>query len=190
VVNTLHMASLVQLIPRDACEQAAADRQQDSQLKKFTAIEPGEGTPYCSLRWVGFFSPLQIPCSPPPWGTLAGIDLASGELLWQVPLGTTRDLAPFPVWFIKGVPNLGGPLSTASGLTFIAATTDYFLRAFDTLSGEELWRARLPTGGHATPMSYRGGDGRQYIVIAAGGHYALGTPPGDHLIAFALGERR
>lgn len=189
VVNTLHMASLVQLIPRERCEQAAADRQQDSQLKKFTAIEPGEGTPFCSLRWVGFFSPLQIPCSPPPWGTLAGIDLASGELLWQVPLGTTRDLAPFPVWFIKGVPNLGGPLSTASGLTFIAATTDYFLRAFDTVSGEELWRARLPTGGHATPMSYRGRDGRQYIVIAAGGHYALGTPPGDHLIAFALEEK-
>ena len=103
-----------------------------------------------------------------------------------MPLGTTRDLAPFPFWFFKGVPNMGGPITTASGLTFIAATTDYFLRAFATETGEELWRGRLPTAGHATPMSYRvRPDGRQFVVIAAGGHYSFGTPPGDHIIAFA-----
>ena len=186
VVNTLHMASLVQLIPREQCEQAAIDRQNDPLQKKFATIEPSEGTPYCDLRWVGFFSPLELPCSPPPWGTIAGIDLSSGDLLWQVPLGTTRDLAPFPAWFIKGVPNTGGPMSTASGLTFIAATTDFFLRAFDTMTGEELWSARLPTGGHATPMSYQSESGKQYVVIAAGGHYSFGTPPSDHIIAFAI----
>ncbi|MEP1595995.1 MAG: PQQ-binding-like beta-propeller repeat protein, partial [Halieaceae bacterium] len=186
VVNTLHMASLVQLIPREQCEQAAIDRKNDPLQKKFATIEPSEGTPYCDLRWVGFFSPLELPCSPPPWGTIAGIDLSSGDLLWQVPLGTTRDLAPFPAWFIKGVPNTGGPMSTASGLTFIAATTDFFLRAFDTMTGEELWSARLPTGGHATPMSYQSESGKQYVVIAAGGHYSFGTPPSDHIIAFAI----
>ena len=188
VVNTLHMASLVQLIPREQCEQAAIDRQNDPLQKKFATIEPSEGTPYCDLRWVGFFSPLELPCSPPPWGTIAGIDLSSGDLLWQVPLGTTRDLAPFPAWFIKGVPNTGGPMSTASGLTFIAATTDFFLRAFDTMTGEELWSARLPTGGHATPMSYQSESGKQYVVIAAGGHYSFGTPPSDHIIAFAIDD--
>jgi quinoprotein glucose dehydrogenase len=186
VVNTLHMASLVQLLPREQCEQADAERQRDPLLKKFAILEPSEGTPYCDLRWVGFFSPLEIPCSPPPWGTIAGIDLSNGDLLWQVPLGTTRDLAPFPLWFIKGAPNTGGPMSTASGLTFIAATTDFFLRAFDTMTGEELWSARLPTGGHATPMSYQAPNKKQYVVIAAGGHYSFGTPPGDHIIAFAL----
>ena len=84
---------------------------------------------------------------------------------------------------------MGGPISTAAGLTFIGATTDYFLRAFDTETGQELWKGRLPTGGHATPMTYRTSkDARQYVVIAAGGHWALGTPPGDHIIAFALPE--
>ncbi|MEH6515156.1 MAG: pyrroloquinoline quinone-dependent dehydrogenase [Halioglobus sp.] len=186
VVNTLHMASLVELIPREQCAQAAIDRKNDPLQKKFASVEPSEGTPYCNLRWVGFFSPLELPCSPPPWGTIAGIDLATGELLWQVPLGTTRDLAPFPVWFIEGAPNTGGPMSTASGLTFIAATTDFFLRAFDTMTGEELWSARLPTGGHATPMSYQTESGKQFVVIAAGGHYSFGTPPSDHIMAFAL----
>lgn len=82
---------------------------------------------------------------------------------------------------------MGGPITTASGLTFIAATTDFFLRAFDSETGEELWKGRLPTGGQATPMTYRTGPGqRQFVVIAAGGHWALGTPASDHIIAFAL----
>ena len=128
-----------------------------------------------------------MPCTPPPWGTLTGIDLQSGEHVWEVPLGTSRDIAPFPFWYIDGVPNIGGPLVTASGLTFIGATTDHYIRAFSTETGEELWKARLPTAAHATPMSYRLSEaGRQYVVIAAGGHFALGTPAGDHLTAYAL----
>ena len=104
-----------------------------------------------------------------------------------MPLGATRDLAPWPLWLNTGTPNQGGPLVTASGLVFIGATTDFFLRAFDVETGRELWKGRLPTPCHATPMTYRlRPDSRQYVVIAAGGHGILGTPPNDALIAFAL----
>lgn len=108
---------------------------------------------------------------------------------WQVPLGTTRDMAPFPFWFIKGAPNLGGPVTTATGLTFIAATTDHFLRAFNTRTGEELWKGRLPTSAHGLPITYELPNGDQYVTVAAGGHAALGTPPGDYLISFRLKTR-
>ena len=110
----------------------------------------------------------------------------SGEVVWQVPLGTSRDMAPFPFWFIKGSPNIGGPVTTATGVTFIAATTDHFLRAFATETGEEIWKARLPTTAHGLPITYQLADGAQYVVVAAGGHAALGTPPGDYLVAFKL----
>ncbi len=189
IVNSLHMASIIQLVPRAECDAAEAKRLADPLGSKYAMVEDSAGTPYCDVRWMGFFSPLEVPCTPPPWGTIAGIDLQKGEVAWQVPLGTTRDLAPFPFWFIDGVPNMGGPITTASGLTFIAATSDYFLRAFDSDTGVELWKGRLPTGGQATPMTYRAGPAdRQYVVIAAGGHWALGTPASDHVIAFALPE--
>jgi quinoprotein glucose dehydrogenase len=109
----------------------------------------------------------------------------SGKKAWEVPLGGTRDLAPFPLWLNLGVPNSGGSLATAGGLTFIGAATDSYLRAFETATGEELWKARLPAGGHATPMSYRY-QGRQYVVIAAGGHRHLGSRMGDAVVAFTL----
>ena len=185
VVNTLHMGTVVQLIPRDQCDGDGPEPVADGPF----LLEPSEGTPYCNRRWLGFVSPLGVPCTPPPWGTLAGIDLRTGNVDWQVPLGTTRDMAPWPFWYIKGSPNLGGPVSTASGLTFIGATTDHFLRAFDTDTGEELWKGRLPTSGHGLPITYQlTEEGSQYVVIAAGGHAAMGTPPGDYLIAFKLPE--
>jgi quinoprotein glucose dehydrogenase len=120
---------------------------------------------------------------------LSAIDLSNGTTAWEVPLGTSRDLAPWPVWFIDGVPNMGGPVVTRSGLIFIAAATDNFLRAFDVTNGAELWRGRLPAGGQATPMTYQR-DGRQYVVIAAGGHGGAGTTRGDYLVAFALPQRK
>ena len=172
ILNANHLPWKVQLIPRDQC--------------KASSMTPQQGTPYCvdvSL----IVSPLGIPCSSPPWGTLTAVHLDSGEKLWEVPLGTTRDVAPFPFWFIKGSPTVGGPLVTGSGLTFIGATADYYLRAFSTETGEELWKTRLPTSANSTPMSYRlKKDSRQYVVIAAGGHWGFLSPAGDYLMAFAL----
>ena len=180
VVNTQRIATRIRLLTRDEVRAKYGDAIPDY------GVEPQEGTPY-ALERAPLLSPLGAPCNPPPWGTLSAVELASGALRWQVPLGTTRDLAPWPLWLGTGTPNLGGPLITASGVVFIGATTDFFLRAFDVETGEELWKARLPTAGHATPMTYRvRPDGRQYVVIAAGGHGILGTPPGDALVAFAL----
>jgi len=188
IVNTLHMGTILQLLPREEC---GPDTGPDPVAPGPFILEPGEGTPYCNRRWLGFVSPLGVPCTPPPWGTLASIDLQTGDVDWQVPLGTTRDMAPFPFWFIKGSPNLGGPVVTASGLTFIGATSDHYLRAFDTQTGDELWKGRLPTSGHGLPITYQlHQDSAQYVVIAAGGHAALGTPPGDHLIAFKLPNKK
>lgn len=183
VVNTQHVGTIVQLLPREACAPGAGP---EPIAHGPFLQEPSEGTPYCDRRWLGFVSPLGAPCSPPPWGTLAGINLTTGEVQWQVPLGTSRDMAPFPFWYIKGAPNIGGPVTTASGLTFIAATTDRYVRAFATETGDELWKGRLPTTAHGLPITYQLADGEQYVVVAAGGHAALGTPPGDHLIAFKL----
>ena len=115
------------------------------------------------------------------------VDLTSGDIRWSVPLGTVRDIAPVPLPIGWGTPNLGGPLTTASGLIFIGAAMDDYLRAFDIETGKEVWKARLPAGGQATPMSYVVRDGgRQYVVIAAGGHGRAGTTLGDYVIAYAL----
>jgi quinoprotein glucose dehydrogenase len=177
VVNNMRVPMGARLVPREDYDARPDDHQ------KFT---PMLGTPY-GLDFFPLFSPIGVPCNAPPWGVLQAVSTTTGDLLWEVPLGTTRDLAPWPFWYFKGVPNLGGPVSTASGLTFIAATTDDFLRAFDTRSGRELWKGRLPAGGQATPMTYRlKNNGRQFVVIAAGGHSILQTTPGDALVAFAL----
>ena len=167
----------VQLLPREDLETArrAHPRQE---------FGPQRGTPY-ALRRFRVFSPFGAPCNPPPWGTLAAVDLARGKIVWQVPLGTLRDLTPLPLLIRLGVPNLGGPLVTSSGLVFIGAAVDDYLRAFDLSTGEEIWRGRLPAGGQATPMMYRIGS-RPYVVIAAGGHGRSGTRLGDALVAFTL----
>ena len=175
IVNTSRIAHAVKLIPRaDYAAAHAADPKVE--------IGRGLGTPYAARREV-LLSPLGLPCNPPPWGTLAAVDMNAGTIKWQVPLG----LSPYG-GFIKGVPSLGGPIVTGSGLVFIAAAMDNHIRAFDVESGVELWRADLPAGGQATPMTYVTG-GRQYLVIAAGGHNRLGTTRGDAIIAFALPER-
>jgi quinoprotein glucose dehydrogenase len=149
-------------------------------------FSPQTGTPY-GLQREPLLSPLGGLCSPPPWGTLVGVDIATGAVRWEAPLGTSRDKAPFPFWFRWGVPNVGGPIVTASGLVFIAATTDNFLRAFDSATGAELWKGRLPAGGQATPLTYRlRAGGKQFVVIAAGGHGGFETTLGDALVAFSL----
>ena len=187
VVNTQRIATYIRLVPR--AEYDAMVEANDGQDPAF-GYEPQAGTPY-ALERVPLLSPwLGAPCNPPPWGTLVAVDLATGDIVWDVPLGNTRDLAPWPVWLFLGelgVPNLGGPITTASGLTFIGATTDAYVRAFKTATGELLWKSRLPASAQATPMTYRiRPDGKQFVVIAAGGHMLLGTKPGDALVAYAL----
>ncbi len=178
VTNVQRIAGRIQLVPRAEAEKYQTDNP--------FGLEPQEGSPY-ALDRKPLLSPFGAPCNGPPWGTLAAIDTTTGEKKWEVTLGTTRDLAPWPIWLPLGTPNMGGPITTASGLVFIGATTDFYLRAFSTETGEELWKTRLPTAAHSTPMTYRlRPDGRQYVVIAAGGHGILGTPPNDALMAFAL----
>ena len=186
VVNTQRIATYIRMVPR-AEYDAMVEELGHPPLFGF---EPQEGTPYALERYPLLSPGLGAPCNPPPWGTLVGIDLETGDVAWEVPLGTTRDLAPWPVWLFLGelgVPNLGGPITTASGLTFIGATTDAYVRAYETESGELLWKARLPNSAQATPMTYRvRPESKQFVVIAAGGHMLLGTEPGDALVAYAL----
>jgi quinoprotein glucose dehydrogenase len=184
LVRTSNLPWSVKLIPR-------ADFEAEREAHRGHEHAPQIGTPY-GMRREMLVSPIGLPCVAPPWGTLSAVDLRSGEIRWQVPHGSVRDLAPFPLPLTWGVPGLGGPLVTASGLVFIAAAMDDYLRAFDTGSGEELWKARLPAGGQATPMTYRvefeAGGARQYVLVAAGGHGRAGTTLGDSLVAFALEE--
>jgi quinoprotein glucose dehydrogenase len=179
VANLMDLPWTVQLVP-------GADVQRLREENPGQEISPQKGTAYGMWRRA-LLSPLGLPCNSPPWGTLAAIDLATGDVRWQVPFGTVRDIAPIPIPWKAGVPNIGGPLLTASGLVFIGAAMDDYLRAFDVESGEELWKARLPAGGQATPMTYRARPGgRQFVVIAAGGHSRAGTTLGDHVVAWAL----
>ncbi|CAG0986364.1 quinoprotein glucose dehydrogenase [Myxococcaceae bacterium] len=174
--NTSRVAHVVKLIPRDELDAAR-------EANPGKEISPMRGTPFGMMRDV-LLSPLMIPCNPPPWGALAAIDLATGERRFESVLGTTRDLAPVPIPIAWGTPNQGGPIVTAGGLVFIGAAMDDFLRAFDASTGEEIWKGRLPAGGQATPMTYRAG-GRQFVVIAAGGHGRMTTTLGDSVVAFA-----
>ena len=180
VVNATRIGGWSRLVPREEFE---VEREAPDAEGQYTSQR---GTPYGMNRGA-LVSPLGIPCTRPPWGTLSAVDVDTGEKVWEVPLGTIRDLAPIPLPIGWGTPNLGGPVVTASGLVFIGAAADDYLRAFDVETGEELWKGRLPAGGQATPMTYRTSSaGRQFVVIAAGGHGGMGTTLGDHVVAFAL----
>ena len=182
VVNMSSLAHEIRLFPNAEDEAAVGP------LSDAAEFAPMEGVPYAMTR-TPILSPLDLPCSPPPWGIIAAVDLASGEIVWRRTLGTTEDLAPGGLALALGTPNFGGPLVTAGGLVFVAAAMDDYLRALDVATGEELWKGRLPAGGQAGPMSYRW-RGRQYVVIAAGGHGRAGTRLGDYVVAFALPPRR
>lgn len=149
------------------------------------ALNENFGAPFAA-KMLPFTSPLGIPCQAPPWGFVAGADLNTGKTVWMHKNGTVRDLSPLPLPFKMGVPNLGGPILTAGGVAFLSGTLDNYVRAYDASNGEQLWQARLPAGGQATPMTYTGADGRQYVLVVAGGHGSLGTKAGDYVIAYAL----
>ena len=145
---------------------------------------------YRAAGYAHFVDEEGYPAIKPPWGTLSAIDLNEGEMVWQVPLGT------YPALADRGLPptgtlNLGGAIVTAGGLVFIGSTMDRKFRAFDKASGDVLWEADLPTGGMALPATYEL-EGRQYVVIAAGGGVGMRgarpieTPPGRTYVAFSL----
>jgi quinoprotein glucose dehydrogenase len=179
VANVMDLPWVVTLFPIERWDEERARTPNVEMARQ-------EGTPY-ALRREMLISALELPCSAPPWGTLNAIDLNTGDLLWKQEFGTVRDLAPMPLPIKLGVPNLGGPCVTASGVIFIGAAMDDYLRAFDIETGKELWKGRLPAGGQATPMTYRISEtGKQYVVICAGGHSRGGTKLGDSIIAYAL----
>lgn len=149
------------------------------------ALNENFGAPF-AVKLSAFTSPLGLPCQQPPWGYVAGVDLKTGKVAWMHRNGTVRDSSPLPLPFRMGVPNLGGPITTAGGVAFLSGTLDYYVRGYDVSTGREIWRSRLPAGGQATPMTYLGADGRQYLLVVAGGHGSLGTQAGDDVIAYAL----
>ncbi len=163
LVNTNNLPAYVRMIPRDKF-----DEESDAN------VEHGEyadqyGTPYGMVRTFIFAKAHRLPCIAPPWGTLAAVDMNAGTIKWQVPLGS---LAPTKSIVPKGAPSLGGPIVTAGGLVFIAGTLiDPEFRAFNVETGAEVWKTQLPTAGGATPMTYQvRASGKQFVVIAAGGH--------------------
>jgi len=147
-----------------------------------------KGSGYAA-SYYGFLSPLKVPCMQPPWGKLYAIDLRTNKVIWERPVGTARDTGPFGIAtrlpLLIGTPQVGGTVVTRSGLIFAGATLDAYLRAYDLQTGKELWKARLPAGGQATPMTFQSDD-RQFVVIASGGHEVLGTKTGDYVLAYAL----
>jgi quinoprotein glucose dehydrogenase len=175
----------VRLIPRDAVDPELAKLPHAGAPMQ----PPGYigGTPY-AIEHGPLMSPFFSPCTAPPWNKLVAVDVAMGEIKWEIPFGVLDKLVPVPLPLNWGAPSAGGPIITAGGLIFIGATADSRFRAFDIDTGEELWQDMLPTSAMATPMTYQV-DGRQFVVIAAGGHswyYANGID--DYLIAFALPE--
>jgi len=177
--NQMRAAAVVQLIPRGEFDAL------DPALNQYpNELYPMRGTPYGVKRFP-LLSRFGAPCLEPPWGTLTAVDLKTGAVLWESTLGTTRDQAPFPLWFELGAPNLGGSIVTAGGLVFIGATTEKAFRAFDARTGEELWKTRLPFTANSTPITYRVRQGgRQLVVVPAGGHGW--SEPGDAVIAYGL----
>lgn len=179
LIPTNNIGAEVRLIPRAdfARERETEGRNMNGDWE----FAEQRGTPYGMARRL-LIAPSGLPCVAPPWGVLNAVDADTGALKWSVPTGSFRPgVAP------PGSIALGGPIATAGGLVFMAGVLDPAIYAYDVETGKQLWRGELPTSARATPMTYRGPDGRQYLVIAAGGHGIKGMGPlGDSLVAFAL----
>jgi quinoprotein glucose dehydrogenase len=181
ILPTSHLAAEVRLIPRSDFE-STRESERHRKLNGDWEFAPQRGTPYGMMRRF-LLSPKRIPCTAPPWGTLVAISASTGEKKWEVPLG---QLSPkLPASF--GSLSLGGPISTAGGLVFVGGTLVPALYAFDVETGQQLWKADLPSSAKATPMTFRGPDGKQYVVVSAGGFGISDLSPlGDYLVAFSL----
>lgn len=183
-VNVNILPFEVRLIPRDEYTRMRSSGEANRLKGEFGSQT---GTPYAMYR-EPLMSPSGTPCIAPPWGKLTAVDLASGEIRWETPLGRIPQLAPMGEKAAEfGSINLGGSMATAGGLVFIAAAMDDKLRAFDAGSGKVIWEGQLPASAQAAPMTY-GIGGKQFVVICAGGHGRLGTKRGDYVVAFALSQ--
>jgi quinoprotein glucose dehydrogenase len=201
VANYNNMPNYVRLVPRAeanrlgwAPREAARGGSMGSGPEG--AGDPQWGSPYAVDVNAGWRLPFTgLLCKQPPYGGIRAIDLRTGRTMWDRPYGTARRNGPWGIPsmlpFEIGTPNNGGAVVTASGLIFISAATDNLMRAIDLSTGKSLWHDALPAGGQAGPMTYEA-NGRQYVVIMAGGHHFMETPVGDELIAYALpaGDRR
>jgi quinoprotein glucose dehydrogenase len=180
VVNTNNLPSKMRVIPADKFRAEADEHAEDGEYTRQA------GGPYGMFRTFLFAKAHHLPCAPPPWGTLTAVDMAAGVIRWQVPLGS---LAPGNSAVPEGAPSLGGPIVTAGGLVFVAGTMiDHSIRAFDVATGKEIWKSQLPASGGATPITYQTRKGgKQFLVIAAGGHRGVTEEPqSDSIVAFAL----
>ncbi|SIQ12448.1 quinoprotein glucose dehydrogenase [Rhizobium sp. RU35A] len=175
-----YLAFTSQLVPRADVPPKGSDEKGSEQ-----GLNRNDGAPY-AVKMGPFLGPLQIPCQAPPWGYVAGANLRTGETAYKLKNGTVYDMTPLPLPFKLGVPGIGGPMITKGGVAFLGAAVDNYLRAYELTTGKQLWEARLPAGGQATPMTYSVEDGRQFVVMVAGGHGSVGTKAGDYVIAYAL----
>ncbi|TCV96723.1 glucose/quinate/shikimate family membrane-bound PQQ-dependent dehydrogenase [Biostraticola tofi] len=187
IANPIALPFVSRLIPRGPGNPIEPDASDKGGSGSESGIQPQYGIPF-GVTLNPFLSPFGLPCKQPAWGYISGVDLKSNDIVWKKRIGTVRDSSPLPLPFKMGMPMLGAPISTAGNVFFIAATADNYLRAFNMSNGDKLWQARLPAGGQATPMTYSV-NGRQYVVIAAGGHGSFGTKLGDYIIAYALPEK-
>lgn len=190
IVNSSHVINYNRLLPRAVADAMGLKPVAKPSFENVAGPVAQAGAPFAASI-SPFLSPLVAPCTEPPYGLISAVDLKTRKLLWQTPFGTVRDSGPLllstglPI--PMGVPNIGGAVVTASGLAFIGATQEHLIHAYDIRTGKELWKGRLPAGGNATPMSYWSTkSGRQFVVIAAGGHGGILSGYSDKLIAYAL----
>lgn len=184
-VNSSDMPYLLRLIPRGAPGAV----QHLSKVHAGAGVYLPDRSPF-AFEVGPFLSPLGVPCLQPPWGRLHALDLTHGRELWRRAVGDARQSGPMGIAsrlpFLIGTPQFGGVLVTAGGVVFSSATMDSRIRAYDAATGNLLWSDGLPAGAQATPMSYVSRSGRQMVVVVAGGHGLLGTPPGDYVKAYTL----
>lgn len=195
-----HLVSWSRLIPRKIADQMGLKPGQFTSDTGHGGVAMGggyafaqQGLPYAVAYSQVFQSPLEVPCTEPPFGTMNAIDLNSGKLVWTKPFGLASESGPLGIAshipLTIGTPHTGGAISTRGGLTFVGASQDRRLRAYESATGRELWSYKLPTGAMATPSTYYSAkSGRQFIVIAVSGHAYIKSPPGDYVIAFALAK--
>ncbi|NBD00347.1 membrane-bound PQQ-dependent dehydrogenase, glucose/quinate/shikimate family [Atlantibacter hermannii] len=188
IANPIALPFVSKLMPRGPDNPMEPSETPHAASGQETGIQPQYGVPY-GVTLNPFLSPFGLPCKQPAWGYISALDLKTNEVVWKKRIGTPRDSLPFslpfPLPFNLGMPMLGGPISTAGNVLFVGATADNYLRAYNMTNGEKLWEGRLPAGGQATPMTYEV-NGKQYVVISAGGHGSFGTKMGDYIVAFAL----